>query len=275
MVETATQPLAWHDLQHCLRCSPNMLLAACKHFGKDLMIAGGFIRSCVAHEEINDIDVFVPTKTHAIAILQWMLKYETDETGSVMPTWKKHVHETPNAYTVDLWKTPIQFVHRWTFSNPVDAIQSFDFTIARGAFWWEKKLATIPGDDGHGNPIDIPVRDEGSWKSVTDVRFYADLAAKRLIYTMPIRNEDAGGSMLRVLKYYQRGYRIPVDHLGAVMARLMMGVRYRAIEESDEKSWHEPLEVKLAGDITRLLREVDPDIDPRHIAHLPAENTIK
>jgi hypothetical protein len=119
--------------------------------------------------------------------------------------------------------------------------------------------------------MEFPDPENSGWRSVSDSRFYSDLAAKRLVYTMPQRNEDAGGSMLRVLKYYQRGYRIPIDSLGSVMARLMMGVRYRAIEENDEKRWHEPLEIKLGEEITRLLREVDPDIDPKHISHLPAE----
>ena len=99
------------------------------------------------------------------------------------------------------------------------------------------------------------------WCSACDPRFYADLAAKRLVYRSPERNEDAGGSMLRVLKFYQRGYRIPLDSLGAVIARLIQGVK-------DPILLNEP---KLARTLSGLLREVDPDIDPNHIAHLPSE----
>ena len=49
----------------------------------------------------------------------------------------------------------------------------------------------------------------GEYVGLCNIRFYPDLAARRLVYTSPLRNEDAGGSILRVLKFYQRGYRIP------------------------------------------------------------------
>lgn len=263
-----TQPLAWHDLQFCLRRAPVLLLAACKHFGQDVMIAGGFVRACVAHEDINDVDVFVASKQRAVDVINWILKDECTRLGSMTNAWKEHVHETDNAYTLKIYQTPIQFIHRWTFTNPNDAIQSFDFTVSRSAFWWENHTKIV-----EGGTTEIPDQEKSKWYSVCDGRFYADLAAKRLIYTMPIRNEDAGGSMLRVLKYYQRGYRIPIDSLGAVIARLAMGVRTRAIEEKDEQRWFVPIEIKLAAELTKLLREVDPEVDPRHVAHLPAETT--
>lgn len=262
MVHTATQPLAWHDLQHCLRRAPQPLLAACKKFGSELFVAGGFIRACVANEEVNDIDCFTSSKEKAQEVARYLSR---DFEGNVGV-----VSETDNAFTVSTHRWPIQVIHRWTFAHPSDCIQSFDFTISRSAFWWENHVMPVQ-DVGDTRPLQIPDLEKTTWYSLADTRFYADLASKRLIYTMPMRNEDAGGSLLRVLKYYQRGYRIPIDHLGAVMARLMMGVRYRAIEENDEARWHAPLEVKLGEEITRLLREVDPDIDPGHIAHLPPE----
>src|SRR5205823_1616619 len=86
----------------------------------------------------------------------------------------------------------------------------------------------------------------------------------RLVYRRPKRNEDAGGSMLRVLKYYAKGYRIPLDSMGAVIARMMMGVEWDKIRNSEDQ---------LAEIVTGLLREVDPSIDPSHVAHLPAENS--
>ena len=99
-----------------------------------------------------------------------------------------------------------------------------------------------------------------------DDRFYADLAAKRLIYRSPLRNEDAGGSLLRVLKFYQRGYRIPLNSLGAVIARLV-----NAVDEEKIGAFAGNHEQKLAKVLTALLHEVDPAIDPEHIAHLPSD----
>jgi hypothetical protein len=85
-----------------------------------------------------------------------------------------------------------------------------------------------------------------------------------------VRIEEAGGSCLRVLKFYQKGYRIPLNSMGAVIARLMSAVRIEDVRSfNDKNAWDEE---KLAKVITGLLREVDPNIDPSHIAHLPSED---
>ena len=222
------QKLMWHDLQWCLRRCPAPLLEILKRNPAQVFVAGGMIRSCVTNEPINDIDVFAPSK-HASKLFARELADPSHE-----------IIETENAYTVKGLRLSVQFIHRWTFTKPEEAIDSFDFTIAMAAFWF---------DDG--------------WKSIVGDRFYADLAGHRLIYRSPKRNEDAGGSLLRVLKFYQRGYRIPLDSLGAVVARLMQGVEFDKLNPK-----HEPM---LAKVITGLLREVDPLVDAEHIAHLPAE----
>ena len=72
--------------------------------------------------------------------------------------------------------------------------------------------------------------------------------------------------MLRVLKYYQKGYRIPMDSLGKVIARLVSKVNFHAIDPGDNE-W-------LAKVVTGLLIEVDPAIDPLHNAHLPAQEEL-
>ncbi len=241
-------PLVWHDLQWCLRRTPKHLLEALKKTGNTVFVAGGFIRSCVAHEPVNDIDCFAQSKdaAHAFALILADGKAE-------------RVIETGNAFTIRGGRGPtIQVVHRWTFQTPEDCIASFDFTIARAAFWWVSE------------PNPHPEQAQGYWKSASDPRFYPDLAGKRLIYCSPDRNEDAGGSMLRVLKFYQRGYRIPIDSLGAVIARMVMGMDPKSLMRlgvSDEFS-----EPRVALVATGLLREVDPQVDPSHVAHLPAED---
>jgi hypothetical protein len=86
--------------------------------------------------------------------------------------------------------------------------------------------------------------------------------------------------MLRVLKYYQKGYRIPLDCLAKIIARLAAGVdvsqMLRKPDVLDER--HEGdrrlNEFQFGLMICGLLREVDPNIDPSHIAHLPAEDAL-
>ena len=89
------------------------------------------------------------------------------------------------------------------------------------------------------------------WSSVCHDRFYEDLAAKRLVYLSPERNEDAGGSLLRLLKFHRRGYSAPLWSVGAVVARMLGGV------DKDSGMMH-GTEGQRAAVITGLLREVDP-----------------
>src|SRR5208283_3039247 len=105
--------------------------------------------------------------------------------------------------------------------------------------------------------------ESGKWTSLIDDEFYSDLAAKRLVYRSPVRNEDAGGSVLRLLKFYSRGFRIPLDSLGAVLARLVDGVDLNGISTESFKDGYilggtsigHTTEERWASVITGLLRE--------------------
>ncbi len=196
-----------------------------------IFVAGGFIRSCVSGDKINDIDLFVPDHETAERMARHIASVEG-----------KRIRETGNAFTVKTMPYATQFIHRWTFTDPVECIQSFDFTIAKAAIWF----------------------DGTEWKSACDDRFYADLAAKRLTYCSPVRDEEAGGSMLRVLKFYQRGFKVDMNSLGAVINRIAT----RALDMIPEEAEG----VDMTPIITGLLKEVDPDIDPEHRSHLPAQS---
>lgn len=220
--------LSPHDLLWCVRRLPKPVVALFKAHPTDVFLAGGYVRSRISGEHVNDIDLFVRDAANA-------RRFAREIAGGD----ENRLHVTPNAITIKRISPTVQFIHRWTFDTPADALASFDFTIAAAAIWW----------------------DGASWQSLCDPDYYADLAGKRLVYRRPSRNEDAGGSMLRVLKFYQRGYRIPLDSLGAVVARLCAGVRLDAFAAGEDRS---------AQVITGLLREVDPAIDPDHISHLPS-----
>ena len=229
MTELTPQDLTW-----CLRRLPRSLLDMLAGRPRQLTVAGGYVRACVSGEPVQDIDVFAPNPDVARSCALLLA-------GNNLRTVN-----TENAVTVVMRPCPVQFIHRWTFATPEEVIPSFDFTVARAAFW-------------HGGT---------QWHSLVDDRFYADLASKRLVYCCPDRVEDAGGSMLRILKFYQRGYRIPLDSLGAVMARMMMAVDMKAVEEVGH-GVSKTIEQILSDRMTALLREVDPEVDPSHSAHLP------
>jgi len=123
---------------------------------------------------------------------------------------------------------PVQFITRWLYTDPIQLLGEFDFTVAQAVVWHR----------------------DGKWHSLVGDDFYADLAARRLVYTSPHRAEDAGGSILRVRKFLTAGYTIQAGSLAGVIARLCQGVdqiRNLGIDEDYLKRL-----------LTALLREVDP-----------------
>lgn len=247
--------LTYHDLQFVLQRSPWGLLHTMRkpEWHNRIFVGGGFIRSVVAGDPINDVDVFVSSKEDARKLADVLTKRDKDPL--VNPS-EYGIFESDNAFTLTKIKPTIQIIHRWVFDKGIDVADSFDFTICCAVFWWGHKTII----DGNAQPDSRP-----AWCSFCDDRFYPDVAARRLIYRKPKRNEDAGGSLLRVLKYYQKGYRIPVDSLAAVIGRLMAA--YQPTLEFTLSEEH------VSKVVCGLLREVDPEVDPNHISHLPASST--
>lgn len=190
----------------------------------NIYLAGGFIRSCIANEQVNDIDL-------------WGADAEQLKVTAQLFAGERKVRcmMTDNACTIlTNGRTPVQFITRWTFNNPVVLAESFDYSIASAVVWYEK----------------VDSQPHGKWQSWCHEHFYADLAAKRLRYLFPVRNEDAGGSMLRMTKFLGRGYRIAPESLAGLIARMNSGIRYADFLTKDEG--HQAM--VYAG----LLREVDP-----------------
>jgi hypothetical protein len=212
------------DLSWCVRRLPKDVRDLIKANPGKLSMAGGFIRAVIAREEISDIDLFSDTPEHA---REWANKFN-EKKG-------RGIGETDNAYTVYGAGLPVQFIHRWVYDKPEAVISSFDFSICAAAIWWE------------GN----------KWVGRCSESFYEDLAAKRLVYLSPKRDEAAGGSLLRVLKYYARGYRIPMPSFAAVLDRIVAAIdmdRLAYTEDGETNKGFATREEVILG----LLREVDP-----------------
>lgn len=182
-----------------------------------LFIGGGLIRSVIAGEEVHDIDMFGPDITTLKLAAQ-----------SLALTRKVSLHETKNAITlVTMGRLPVQFITRWVFADLEALTSSFDFTVCQAG-----------------------IRRNEKWESVCSPAFYADLAARRLVYTSPKRDEEAGGSMMRMRKFLARGYNIQALSMASVIARLYHGIDPAKVDLGDE--------VAVAVVLTGLLREVDP-----------------
>lgn len=227
------QPLLVEDAQWILSRLPKELRSVLKEAAEGGIIAfvcGGFIRACIAGETVSDIDII----TNSVPNAHFLVSKIKNAIGA------DRTFESDNATTI--WKEgipPIQVIHRWTSATPEELLQSFDFTIAKAGIWYDTRAG---------------------WRHRCDPRFYQDLAAKRLVYTSPQRNEDAGGSMLRVLKFYQRGYRIPLDSLANVIARLSGAIDTTKVPIGLNGKMDE---AQLGKVLCGLLVEVDPAFTPK------------
>lgn len=192
--------------------------------GHRLILGGGFIRDTIAGFPVSDIDLFGPDSAtlEAAALL---LAVQRD--GRKI--------DTPNAITLLAPpRMPVQFITRWMYSEPEAVVSSFDFTVCQAALWYDLRAH--------------------QWQSRIGDDFYPDLAARRLVYTSPQRDEAAGGSLMRVRKFLARGYNIQAASLAAVVARLVLGAR----EGNQNPEFDTRTEHGLAHVLTGLLHEVDP-----------------
>ena len=208
--------LTQQDLQFVVRRIPRDirdLLTA-----NPLFIAGGFIRETIAGGQVNDIDIFGPSLVHLL-----------DAAHAITKGREARLHKTDNAITILAPpRMPVQFITRWMFDAATPLLESLDFTVCQVVIWFDKEAAC--------------------WKSEAAPGFYPDLAARRLVYTSPVREEEAGGSLMRVRKFLGRGYNIQATSLGAVVSRVVSKVT-----NIDSLTEHRRGEV-IAG----LLHEVDP-----------------
>lgn len=214
------------DVRRVWSALPSQVRDAISHEGA--ILAGGFVRDTIAGVAPSDIDLFVRRIEDVGTIRRRVAKLP----GALACA------RTNNAITIK-WADgpPVQIVSRWTYPEPEMIIADFDFTISMAAIWADKY---------------------SSIDSVCHPRFYADLAAKRLVYTRPDRIEDEGGSLLRAFSFSRRGYYIAPEDIAAVTARAMTAPQTRGLLASSEPDDRAAAEKLIAPALLSALRTVDP-----------------
>ena len=209
------------DIQRIVTSLPKDVVKLLRDANGGIFLAGGFIRAKIAGEVPNDIDLWGDDLVYL-------------DSQAILFAAQRGVRDmkTQNAHTIlTNGRTPVQFITRWVFEKPAKCCESFDFTIASAAVWYE----------------------DGGWHSYCNERFYRDLASKSLTYMSPVRNEDAGGSFMRLQKFIAKGYRISPGNLAKVTARLLQGIK-----ESRRSQFYNAEEDWQAQVVLGMLREVDP-----------------
>ena len=221
------EELLRRDVLQVLRILPKdlkELIEADQVGSRRFYIAGGVVLSCVTGEKVNDIDVLCDSRATA--------KRSADILAA---KWNSKPYGTRNAYTVRNPRGPdVQFIHRWCFENPASVIESFDFTVCQAVVY------LVPKVDGG------VIR---KWEGTCGRSFYKDIAARRLVYTAPNRQEAAGGSMMRAFKYTRKGYYLDLPSLALLIHRVNNGVQRQRVTRDKE-----------ANIILALLEEVDPSM---------------
>lgn len=224
------------DLNFILTRTPSDIRRQMKANERRLFLAGGFIRATLAGEKVSDIDLFGPNK-----------EFSEGVANKIAVERKARLHKTDNAITLlSPPRVPVQFITRWAFSDAQSLVKSFDFTVCQAAIWSE----LVQKAEGETPEV-------YRWRSIISDRFYSDLAARRLFYTSPVRIEEVGGSLLRVIKFVKKGYNIQAPSLAAVVARIVSGLDHDLIrrEAAIENQGQEEREAFV---IAGLLRQVDP-----------------
>lgn len=203
-IPVETQSLDSLDVQRVVRALPSKLRAVIQASSDLVVVAGGFVRSVVEGSKPRDIDLFVSSPV----VAQYLAREIADVMGST-------VTQSHKSYTVH-HSTPIQVVHKYSFSSPSSVLESFDYTIAQASVW------CVPEGE-----------EDYSWRGICAGRFYTDLAAKRLVYTMP-DDHDVGGSVYRMTKFLKRGYTILPVSASQILARLYTSVSGNPVDFSKE-----------------------------------------
>jgi hypothetical protein len=219
------------DLKFVVRRIPADVRDLLTDNGGSLFLGGGFIRDTIAGLPVKDVDLLGGDKSSLGPLAHGLAQKR-----------EGRAHKTDNAVTVLAPpRTPVQFITRWTFDDPEACVASFDFTVCQAVIWRNKGIAPhLPGE----------------WFSMCADTFYEDLAARRLVYTYPMREEEAGGSLMRVRKFLARDWNIQADSLGGVIARVAQKIEWAKINREDRLPADR--ERAVAQVVTGLLREVDP-----------------
>lgn len=215
---------------------PEFVVGILKQYGKDVIVAGGFLRSIAQNEEIHDVDLFVTGKELA------------EKIGEELKVTNHKLRTTPKSYYV---KTDpiVQVIHKFVYPTVEELIESFDFTIACAAIWWDK--------------------DKNTWDSYClgtefyNETYYWDLEGKALVFRYPDREDDAMSGVLRMLKFAKMGYHIPKETVAGVVGRAFSKLPLTGIEEDKKPAFdgdlmfilHQPVPLTLEKKYANLIAE--------------------
>lgn len=155
----------------------------------DAWIAGGYILSKITGNPIKDYDIFFKNAdAHHYAVLE--LKAAYNNIADIK------INEGTTTFKFPDGRPSIQAIGNWYSPNPHSLLDKFDFTISQCALHF------------NGNSYELTLA----------ASFYEDVATRELVYNP--NDESRGSSIMRVVKYAGKGYKISTEELSKVLEAL-------------------------------------------------------
>jgi hypothetical protein len=159
----------------CVAPLPAHLNERMREHGKEIILAGGFIRDTLIGVTPKDVDIFC-AKARADKFIG---HYEAPNTGNQIAKPGK------SSYSAYIGQTKYQFIYRFKFDSPEALLNQFDYSICRAAIWYDRQGKEWTGISWH------------SWAT--------DAASKHLVF---LDHEPEQEAILRLLELTKRGYTI-------------------------------------------------------------------
>src|SRR5271166_3977841 len=185
------------DLKRVVCALPEKVREMMRRHPREVVVAGGFIRALVAGETVHDVDIFFPQEK---GVKSW-----ADDVNITYEAKEKHLYVEPSAKTGD---PELQLIWRYPFSQPYEVPDSFDYTVAKAAVWFEE------GEEK---------KKDSKFVGICHERFYRDLARKMLVYLCD-RDVERVESIPRLLKYTKYGYSIAPDSLAELVVKTCLSL---------------------------------------------------
>lgn len=223
--DSVSLELTTHETGRVLDKLPPDVVGQLRDNSGQIVLAGGFIRDVLAGEAPKDIDLFVSSSTKRIA---------TKVANALASRPGRNLVTTENAHTITGMSPTPQIVYRWQFSHPSQVIDLFDFEVCKAAIWYDAVSS--------------------SWVSKIAPRFREDLRDRRLTYSPPVVSDHKTDSLLRVLKFYARGYEINYLSLAQILVDTFQGAGFDTELHSDDAIHAMLKRLDCKSDFTQLIR---------------------
>lgn len=225
-----------------------------KYSGR-LFIAGGYITSVILREKIQDIDVFLKKDVDFTAVVAdiiltvadiacmnvWLDRKQLSKDFPMGKEVRLYVgdtdtnvvlFETTNAVSIKFREHKIQVIKSYASLSPNELLSRFDFSMGGAVIY----------TNDYGDYA-LPIL-----RSNCLVEYYRCINQKVVNYRVPVRDEAAGGSYLRLQKFIARGWTATIAQHAKVLARTFKSMDNRKFSEN-EKEIAEAVETALLASI--------------------------